>query len=137
MDDFNRIMSSYKDKLARMTNFFSVMATQCLELVKFDTHAPSAASFAPHIAASFHALNFTTTLVKKRVSEMSKSPQNHRFSTSTPSPHAKSSGSSRNNAINTPSGDNYNSHGISTRGSIGQSLHLGSSSARQFTNSVT
>lgn len=71
IDDFSRIMNNYKHRLSKMTDFFYHIAHESLNLIKFDPppFSPDSHHLSSFITQSFNIANFTTTLIKKRVSQ--------------------------------------------------------------------
>ncbi|KAL4439367.1 hypothetical protein ABPG74_017030 [Tetrahymena malaccensis] len=130
MDDFNRIMNSYKEKFYRMTEFFSGISSEFIDLAKFK--APCANQFYQQFEQLFEVGSFSTTLVKKRVSEfmsIKRSQQQQQFLSNTSLQQSTQSNFNNKESLLSPniksariSGgmiDNLNSGGsLSTRGSI-------------------
>ncbi|KAL4485329.1 hypothetical protein ABPG72_008505 [Tetrahymena utriculariae] len=130
MDDFNRIMNSYKEKFYKMTEFFSGISSEFIDLAKFK--APCANQFYQQFEQLFEVGSFSTTLVKKRVSEfmsIKRSQQQQQFLSNTSLQQSTQSNFNNKESLLSPniksariSGgmiDNLNSGGsLSTRGSI-------------------
>ncbi|EAS00999.1 hypothetical protein TTHERM_00777090 (macronuclear) [Tetrahymena thermophila SB210] len=130
MDDFIRIMNSYKEKFYKMTEFFSSISSEFIDLAKFK--APNANQFYQQFEQLFEVGSFSTTLVKKRVSEfinIKRSQQQQQILSNTSLQQSIQSNFNNKESLLSPniksariSGgmiDNLNSGGsLSTRGSI-------------------